>query len=184
MNHTLRNLTVAGACGLIFLTCLSTALAEKGDRVVPAKLGATRNVHAAGKHILSGQPEPADFEEAKKRGVKAVINLRTASELNWDEGKKVKGLGMTYHPLGFRAPDTLTDDIIAKSVKVMADQPVLLHCASANRVGAIWMAHRVINDGLEVEAAAAEAKTVGLRTPGYESKIRAYLKKNPKKNDK
>jgi len=56
-----------------------------------------------------------------------------------------------------------------------AERPMLMHCSSANRVGAMWMAYRVLDEELDVEAAAAEAKVVGLRSPVYEQKIRDYI---------
>ena len=55
--------------------------------------------------------------------------------------------------------------------------PVMLHCASANRVGALWLAHRVLNDKIDLETARKEAKTVGLRTPAYEECVLSYIKK-------
>ena len=50
-----------------------------------------------------------------------------------------------------------------------------MHCASANRTGAVWLAHRIVDGGLEFEAALAEARQVGLRTPAYEDRVREYV---------
>ena len=52
----------------------------------------------------------------------------------------------------------------------------MLDCASANRVGEFWLAHRVLNDKLDVAAAHSEAKEVGLRTPAYEERALVYTK--------
>jgi hypothetical protein len=38
------------------------------------------------------------------------------------------------------------------------ERPLLLHCASANRVGAVWLAHRVLDGGLSYDAALREAE--------------------------
>ncbi|MGI9473618.1 MAG: protein tyrosine phosphatase family protein [Rubripirellula sp.] len=141
-------------------------------------LGATKNVHAFGKILLCGQPTATEFSLARSRGIETVITLREPNEIDWDEPAAVRALGMKFHAIGFRAPDALTPELIERVLAVMADPeagPVMLHCASANRVGALWMAHRVVNDGIDLEVAKQEARTIGLKTPGYETKVVDYL---------
>lgn len=177
-------LSLISLMSLLLLVGVGVRANEPMD-VEAGMLGSTRSVHVFGKTILCGQPSPKDFATAKQRGIKTVITLRLPGEIDWNEAKTVKDLGLTFHDLGFQGPDSMTDDLIAKAVSILAQpdqQPVMLHCASANRVGAIWMAHRVINDGLSVDAAAAEGKEVGLRTPAYEARVRKYLKKRKKKS--
>ena len=43
-------------------------------------------------------------------------------------------------------------------------QPAYIHCASANRVGAMWFIKRVKEDGWDTDRAMAEAETIGLRS--------------------
>ncbi|MCA9178951.1 MAG: methyltransferase domain-containing protein [Planctomycetales bacterium] len=181
-----------GICVCLVLSCGGIAFGEDGGAMPMLKsamLGETSNVHAFGNTLLCGQPSPMDFAEAKRRGIKTVISLRQADEINWDESGELKKLGLSFHHLGFRAPDTLNDEIFEKSLQLLSQSkqsPVLLHCASANRVGAIWLAHRVVNDGVTVEQATREAKQVGLRTAGYETKALAFIRKkeNGKANRK
>ena len=160
-----------------------TAVAEekaKNRKLESAKLGATRNVHSFGNDLLCGQPTAEDFAEAKNRGIKVVLTLRERDEVDWDEAAIVKKLGLEFHQFGFRAPDSLTDEIFDRSLSVLKNSkksPVLLHCASANRVGAVWLAHRVLNDGLPLDKARGEAKQVGLRTDVYEAKALDYIKR-------
>ena len=142
------------------------------------ELGSTPYVHAFGSTLLAGQPSAEDFEIAKRRGIKSVITLRRDRELDWNEEEVVRELGLEYRQVAFGGVDSLVDEIFDKLLPLMADPdrgPVLLHCKSANRVGAIWLAHRVMNDGIAVEAATEEARTVGLRTRGYEEKAIAYV---------
>ena len=162
------------------LPIMTTQAADKLPKLAKTELGATRNVHSFGKTMLCGQPTAAEFAEAKKRGIKTVITLREKSEIDWDEAAALEQLGLNFYQLGFRAPDSLTPAIIEKTVTIMGDPkrtPVMLHCASANRVGALWLAHRVLNDKIDVETARKEAKTVGLRTPAYEERVLSYIKK-------
>ncbi len=153
---------------------------KKPPKLEACKLGSTYNVHRLGKVYLAGQPSADDFAIAKKEGIKTVINLRTPGEMRFDEKGVLKGLGLEYHYLPFAAPDSLKDEIFEKSLKVLGDkkkQPVLLHCASANRVGAIWLVHRVLTDNVPIDKALKEAKEVGLRFPPYEAKAKAYIAK-------
>lgn len=165
---------------LVFLPTMTIHAADKPPTLTKAELGATRNVHTFGKTMLCGQPTAAEFAEAKKRGIKTVITLREKNEIDWDEAAALKQLGVNFYSLGFRAPDSLTPEIIEKTVTIMGDPkrtPVMLHCASANRVGALWLAHRVLNDKIDVATARKEAKAVGLRTPAYEDRVLSYIKK-------
>ena len=154
--------------------------AKKEEKLEACKLGSTYNVHRLGKVYLAGQPSADDFAIAKKDGIKTVINLRMPGEMRFDEKGVLKELRIEYHYLPFAAPDTLKDEIFEKSLKVLGDkkkQPVLLHCASANRVGAIWLVHRVLTDKVPFDKALKEAKEVGLRFPPYEDKAKAYIEK-------
>ena len=154
--------------------------AKKELKLESCELGTTYNVHRLGKIYLAGQPSADDFSIARKDGIKTVINLRMPEELRFDEPTVLKELGLEYHPLPFAAPDSLKDEIFEKSLKILGDkkkQPVLLHCASANRVGAIWLVHRVLNDKVEYDKALKEAHEVGLKFPPYEAKAKAYIEK-------
>ena len=52
---------------------------------------------------------------------------------------------------------------------------MLLHCASSNRVGAVWAAYRN-GKGADIEAAIAEGKAAGMRAPAFEEAVRAQDK--------
>ena len=133
--------------------------------------------------LLGGQPEPFDFEDLKLEGIKTVIDLRLPTETRaFDEPSAVIDAGMEYVPLGF-SPQTLNDEILDKARTIMRDetrQPMLVHCASANRVGAVWLAFRILDEGLSEEAALAEARSVGLRSPAMQETVLEYVRKNKK----
>lgn len=143
-----------------------------------AKLGTTENVHRFGEIWLASQPSTEDFALARKSGFRTVINLRRESELpNFDEKQIVESQGLTYLHLPFGGTAELTEDIFdtARGYLKTAEQPILLHCASANRVGALWLPFRVLDQGISYEDALAEARTIGLRTPALEEKAREYI---------
>ncbi len=153
-------------------------------RLEPAKCGSVKQLHVLDDIFLAGQPTAEDFQEFKKRGVKAVLNLRPKGEMDFDEAAAIKKLDLKYHSLPIASPEALTDEMFEKARKLLnskEERPILVHCASANRVGAIWLAHRVLDGGLTYDAALAEAKLVGLKAPALEAKAKAYIAKQPKK---
>ena len=63
----------------------------------------------------------------------------------------------------------------ARTELKQAPQPLIMHCGSANRVGALWLAKRVLDDGLSTEAALAEADQVGLRNEEMKTRVLEYI---------
>ncbi|MEZ5285084.1 MAG: sulfur transferase domain-containing protein [Vicinamibacterales bacterium] len=127
-----------------------------------------------------GATETAALEGLKADGFKSVVNLRLDSErgANVAEGEaKAKALGLNYFhlPLSGSAPDPAVVDRFLAVVSNTANQPVFVHCASANRVGAVWLVKRVMQDGWPVEKATAEAKLIGLSAPGLEKFALDYI---------
>ncbi len=168
-------------CGLLACGLSGTGgRADDGQTLEPAQLGATRNVHACGSTLLCGQPTREDLATAQQRGIQVVITLRTADELDWNEQAAVEQLGLEFVGIPFQGPETLTDDVFEQARRTLRDanmmnKPVMLHCASANRVGAIWMVYRVLDERISIEQAAKEAKQVGLRTNALGDLARAYI---------
>ncbi|MFT7669014.1 MAG: protein tyrosine phosphatase (PTP) superfamily phosphohydrolase (DUF442 family) [Planctomycetota bacterium] len=142
--------------------------------------GSITRLHTFGGIFLASQPTPEDFEQAKKGGVVTVVNLRHEAEIiDFDEQVVVTELGLNYLPLAWNGPDELTDSVFDESRQIIetVERPALVHCGSANRVGAIWLPWRVLNEGVSVEEALAEAKMIGMRSPAYEQKALDYIKR-------
>lgn len=166
-------------CCLLFATRL-TAVQDEPPAVKADELAETRNVHVCGDLFLSGQFSEDDLESIKARGIKRIISLRTDGELDWDEKGIVESLGIEFHSIPFRAPDSLTDEVFNKlrnTLQTAGDGATLLHCGSANRVGAVWMAHRVLDEGVDVETAYDEAREIGLNSESYEAKALDYIRR-------
>jgi len=170
-------LTLLFCATTLFGACSSAP--EEPAVLMPAECGTTPNVHAFGDIWLAGQPSAADFALAEEQGVKTVITLRKDGELEWNEVQVVSELGMTYVGLPWNGPDELDDEVFARSRHLLskAERPILLHCGSANRVGALWLPWRVLDGGLGVEEALAEARTIGMRTPAYEELALDYIER-------
>jgi len=149
------------------------------ETVEPYTCGAIPNLHIQGGVMLSGQPTADDLRAAAELGVRTVLDVRTPGELkDFDEPALVGELGMVYRNFGFRSPDQLTDEVFDGVRALLADPaaaPILFHCGSANRVGAVWLAHRVLDEGVELEAAVEQAHAVGLRSAELEARALAYI---------
>lgn len=171
---------VAFVAAIIGSTSLSGCASSSPPSFEPAKLGATERVHSFDGIYLASQPAPDDLKAAKEAGVKTVLNLRKKEEVDWDEKAVAEGLGLEYDSIPFGATAELTDEVFDETRKILRDaakRPILVHCASANRVGAVWLAYRVLDDGVPFEAALEEAKQAGLKTAALEEKAKAYIEK-------
>ena len=100
--------------------------------------------------------EPSALATLKKEGFVSVINLRLASEPGANveaEEKAAQAAGLKYIALPFdaAAPDAAIVDRFLAAVATKANQPIFIHCGSANRVGGVWMIKRVLQDGWTIE---------------------------------
>lgn len=148
------------------------------DELTPCTCGSISRLHTLNGIYLAGQPTPGDFAQARKDGVKTVINLRHPTEIKeFNEEQVVEAEGLHYVSIPFKEPAELTDAVfeaVRHKLKT-APRPILMHCGSANRVGAVWLPYRVLDGGLTYEEALAEAKIVGLKSSDYENTARAYI---------
>lgn len=122
----------------------------------------------------AGATTPAALADVKQRGYASVLNLRMASEggADIDAAKAAaQALGLTYiHlPMNSAAPDAGLVDGFLKAVTEKRNQPVFIHCASANRAAALWMVKRMVVDGWDAGKAGAEAAELGLTNPALKT---------------
>lgn len=166
----------------LFAIALIGACSTPKPKLEPYSCGSVQRVHAFDEIYLASQPAADDFKLAKERGVRTVLNLRMPDELkDFDEPALVRELGMEYVSLPFQSPDSLTPKLLDSGRALLRDasrHPLLVHCHSANRVGAIWLAYRVMDGGLDYASALAEAKEVGLKSAPLEEKVKQYLRAN------
>ena len=151
-----------------------------GQSIEGLSVGETRNVSSFGGDLLfAGQPTQEDFGRFREMEVATVINLRTEEEmgsLGFDEGKLVTDAGMKYvqAPMRSLPAQEQIDQVLDLMTQATAgDGKVLVHCASANRVGALWTEFRHARHGLPFEEALAEGRQIGLRSQALVTELRA-----------
>jgi uncharacterized protein (TIGR01244 family) len=127
----------------------------------------------------AGQPKDEAWQKLSAQGFKAVLNLRTDKEgvdLN-KERELIEKAGMRYINVPVTGSDPKPEQAEA-FMKVMQDaknHPLLIHCGSANRVGAFFMIYRVVEQGWAEEKALEEAKQIGLTSPGLTKFAQDYI---------
>ena len=117
-------------------TDLAAVSTLKADLAAVAELGTVVPVDGV---TTAGQPNEAQFRVFAEKGYATVIDLRTAGEdRGLDEPTIVAGLGMDYVPFPIGRGDLTFEKAKALDELIAGyDEPVLVHCASANRVGAL-----------------------------------------------
>lgn len=119
--------------------------------------------------------------ELKRRGFVSVINLRTVAEPDANveaeaEAARAAGVKYIHIPITTASPEPAQVDAFLKAVADSTNQPVYIHCGSANRVGAVWLIKRVLLDGWDVERATKEAELIGLTNPALKAFALEYVK--------
>ena len=145
--------------------------------------GAFKNYLRAAPYVgTSGVVAEGGFEEAKRLGFRTVINLNTAEEGAAEEGGLVRGAGLGYVSIevATKAPTPAQVEAFAGYVNDPENYPILVHCMSSNRVGAMWALYRAAN-GIPGEIAIQEGRTVGLK-PSREAAVREQLDLPPLAN--
>lgn len=130
-----------------------------------------------------GAVDPAAMVGLKKEGFVSVINLRQASEpgADVDAGRaaaQAAGLKYIHLPFNVAAPDTKIVDSFLAAVADKSNQPVFIHCGSANRVGGMWMIKRVLQDRWALDKARVEAEAIGLNNPQLTAFATDYIAKH------
>jgi uncharacterized protein (TIGR01244 family) len=146
---------------------LSAALSAAQPPVKETIPGASNVTRVDAVVMCGGATTPEAFPELKKRGFASVINLRLADEPGVDidaarTAAAAAGLRYVHVPVDRASPDKASIDAFLKAVADRANQPMYIHCGSANRVAALWLVKRVLIDGWDVERATAEATAIGL----------------------
>ena len=166
---------------LLLLAAACSTPSYGPDILEPATLADAERVHTQNGIFLASQPSPEAFEAAKAAGIATVIDQRGDAETpDFDERALVTGMGLEYHNPAFGGPLPLTDEVLDETRALLRDapKPILMHCGSANRTGAAWLAYRALDCDVPVEAALVEARQVGLRSQAYTETVLDYVRRN------
>ncbi|MEQ1757747.1 MAG: sulfur transferase domain-containing protein [Vicinamibacterales bacterium] len=167
-------------CALLIVSMVataSTAFAQVQKIDVPGVRNFSRVDATIG---CGGATDATAMPLLKKEGFVSVINLRLASEpgANVDEARTAAdkaGLKYIHLPFDAASPDPKVVENFLSAVTSKANQPAYIHCGSANRVGAVWMIKRVLQDGWALDRARTEAQAIGLTSPQLDAFATTYI---------
>jgi protein tyrosine phosphatase (PTP) superfamily phosphohydrolase (DUF442 family) len=126
-----------------------------------------------------GQPTEQAYAKVVASGFKTVLSLRTANEgidLARERGS-VERNKMRYFniPVVSGAPIREQADEYIRLVKEKTNHPMLINCATANRVGAFMMIYRVVEQGWREDKALEEAIRIGMRSDVLKKFAQEYI---------
>ncbi|KRG68365.1 fused DSP-PTPase phosphatase/NAD kinase-like protein [Pseudoxanthomonas dokdonensis] len=134
-------------------------------------LAASANLPASQPTLLQpglytgGQPSAAQLRDLAGKGVATVIDLRAPEEERGiDEASIVPALGMQYVSLPIGSAEDINNGNARALQRLLDDSqgPILLHCASGNRVGALLALIAAEKPGEDAESALRRGKAAGL----------------------
>jgi uncharacterized protein (TIGR01244 family) len=128
----------------------------------------------------AGATGPEAIAGLVRSGFKSIVNLRLASEPGAaieDSKAAADAVHIKYIHLPFDSsnPDVKVVDQFIMAVADPTNQPVFIHCGSGNRVGALWLAKRMLVDRWDQTRALEEAKLIGLSSEPLEKFALDYV---------
>jgi uncharacterized protein (TIGR01244 family) len=112
----------------------------------------------------AGQPDAAALSIFADQGYKTVIDIRTeAEDRGIDEATIIGGLGMEYIQFPIDKPEAINFDNARELGRLIEESegPVLVHCGSSNRVGALFALQKSL-DGADDEVALEYGREAGM----------------------
>jgi uncharacterized protein (TIGR01244 family) len=125
---------------------------------------------------VAGKPSPEALQKLKAQGFKTVVDLRMESEGTAEEKEVVEAQGLRYVSVPITTASFKLEDALAVG-RVLEDPsagPVLLHCASSNRVGGV-LAVLEARAGKPLDQALEEGRQAGLKSGGMEEAVKRVL---------
>ena len=152
--------------------------AKSAKNAAPLATDIPRSIHNYNRALpwlaTAGSLGKKDMSMLKLVGFKTIIDLRTASEGIEEEKDIFNDLGLRYENI------EVANEITAEHLKTFtdildkADKPILVHCATANRVGGMLALYHIQN-GMDVDTAMELGRAANM-TESYEQVIRDGLK--------
>lgn len=112
----------------------------------------------------AGQPTAEQLRQAQQAGLKSVINLCPAGECGWDEKTVAETLGLHYTSIPIGAACDLSERAARQLHEALdtSPKPVMVHCGSSNRVGALFALKAHFVQGQPAPAALAQGRAAGM----------------------
>ncbi len=156
----------------------------------PLQLGTIPNFSSTQNQVFfGGQPSAEDVEALRELGVRTIISLRSAEEmesLDFDEESAVQEAGMDFLHFPVSGGDPPGDERLAGLFDVLEEassHPIFLHCASSDRSGFVWTLFRGLRGGLGTEESIRKGEGAGLRSARLKEQSRQILSRAADERD-
>jgi len=153
------NVTLIAAC--------VAALPSLAQAAAPEAYGIANATFPEPGVMAAGQPTGEQIQLLAEDGYKTILDLRAPDEPHgFDEPEAARQNGLAYRNLPVTL-ETLGHATLDRFFEAMerAERPVVVHCASSNRVGALYYAWLVLEKGVDQDEALKRGKAAGLRQP-------------------
>ncbi len=147
------------------------------------------NIFCSGETYLAGYPTAAGLRAMQVKGVTRVIALKTNDQVldarGYDEAAVAARLGLDLVVIPMSV-DTMSPADVARFAQAYdsAKGPVLVHCGSANTVGALWAAYLHERYGLPEEEAIAAGDAAGMKAPDAIKAAKRLIEATPASTSK
>jgi uncharacterized protein (TIGR01244 family) len=142
------------------------------------------NIFRSGRFYFAGQPDEDSLVRLiDAEGVRTVINIRTPAE---ESGMGVNGRaiaderGARYETIPV-SPSTFSRADVDRFAEIVgsSDGPILVHCASSNRVGGLWAAYLTTHHNIPIEQALEIGRSAGLSRDSMAEAARRVADESP-----
>lgn len=142
-----------------------------GDKVDATVVNYNRTTPAI---ATAGELKEGAIPQLARLGFSSIVDLRTPPEGVEEEKTAAQRNSLRYIniPVGKEPPSSAQIDQFRRWIDEPANRPVIVHCASANRVGTLWAMYR-LTEGISLEEALMEGRTIGMK-PEREDQVRAF----------
>lgn len=165
----------------VLLLATALSLTAAGTPAVANELPPVPNAVVAAPGIVSGgRLGPGDLAGVRDAGIRQVIDLTPDAETpDFDAATAVREAGLAYANLPLAGAKDLTPENVRRFDALLRDagRPVLVHCASGNRVGAMAALRAAWIEGRPAEEAIEVGRAWGLK--GLEGEVRRRLEAAP-----
>lgn len=113
---------------------------------------------------VMGQVTKDELKQAANEGFKSILNLRASGEEGFmpDEEKQAEAAGLTYVNIPVKKEE-ISDELTSQVLKEIdgLPKPVLVHCASGMRAGAMACMHMATREGMTADEGMTKAQAIG-----------------------
>ena len=119
---------------------------------------------------IAGQLTPLELQDVARSGFKSVLNLRHPAEAGFlsDEQQEAEANGLRYLNMPV-TPETMNDELTTSVLQQIDElpKPLLVHCASGMRAGAMTLMQFATRNGMTAEDTFDMAGRIGFDCNAY-----------------